>query len=165
MKITSNNRTTRQMVYISNNAEGMFLSRGALEDLNIIPKNIPSQPQESQICACIDDNSQEEGKPAGCQCPKRRPTPERPDSLPFPATKENAGKLEQWLLEAFSSSAFNTCEQQPLQMMSGVPVCIKFKDDTKPHAVHTAIPVPHHWKKQVKKDLDRDVKLLSLIHI
>ena len=43
--------------------------------------------------------------------------------------------------------------------MSGVPVCIKFKDDTKPHAVHTAIPVPHHWKKQVKKDLDRDVKL------
>ena len=29
----------------------------------------------------------------------------------------------------------------------------------KPHAVHTAIPVPHHWKRKVKQQLDRDVKL------
>lgn len=28
-----------------------------------------------------------------------------------------------------------------------------------PSAVHTLIPVPHHWKKRVKEDLDRDVKL------
>ena len=25
--------------------------------------------------------------------------------------------------------------------------------------MHTPIPVPHHWKKRVKEDLDRDIRL------
>ena len=53
LKITANNRTTRQMVYISNNVKGMFLSRGALEDLDIISNSFPLPPQHSQVNACI----------------------------------------------------------------------------------------------------------------
>ncbi len=39
---------------------------------------------------------------------------------------------------------------------------IKFKDGTTPVAVHTPIPVPHHWKEEVKNQIDRDV-LLGII--
>lgn len=34
---------------------------------------------------------------------------------------------------------------------------ITFILGAKPSAVHTPIPVPHHRKKRVKEDLDRDV--------
>ena len=43
--------------------------------------------------------------------------------------------------------------------MSGEPMEIVFKDGAQPKYVYTPIPVPHHWKKQVKDDLDRDVRL------
>ena len=36
---------------------------------------------------------------------------------------------------------------------------IEFIPGAKPTAVHTPISVPHHWKKRVKEDLDRDVAL------
>ena len=111
LKITANNRTTRQMVYISNNVKGMFLSRGALEDLGVISKSFPLPPQHSQVNACIEEGNAPPGKPGTCQCPNREPTPEVPDTLPFPATEENIPKLEQWLLTTFGSSAFNTCEE------------------------------------------------------
>ena len=85
--------------------------------------------------------------------------PDRPSTIPFPATPKNLPRLKQWLLTSFSGSAFNTCSYQPLQQMTGNPVDIKFKDEHTPYAVHTPIPVPHHWKQQVKKDIDRDVRL------
>ena len=59
----------------------------------------------------------------------------------------------------FKSSAFNICPHQPLQMMTRRPLDITFTQGAKPSAVHTPIPVPHHWKKRVKQDLDRDVAL------
>ena len=43
--------------------------------------------------------------------------------------------------------------------MTGAPVRIQFKEGAQPRAVHTPIPVPHHWKKRVKQDIDRDVRL------
>ena len=43
--------------------------------------------------------------------------------------------------------------------MSGPPVDIHFLPDAKPQAVHTPIPVPFHWKQQIKADLDQDVRL------
>ena len=43
--------------------------------------------------------------------------------------------------------------------MTGAPVEIKFRKGATPHAVHSPIPIPHHWEKQVKDDLDRDVQL------
>ena len=43
--------------------------------------------------------------------------------------------------------------------MSSKPLEIHFKSDSVPKAFHCPIPVPHHWKKRVKEDLDRDVRL------
>ena len=153
VKFYFNGRTSRQMVYISNNVEGLFLSQKALQDLDILSENFPHSCNVARSCACTLDDSD------NCNCPARNPTPERPAEIPFPPTVENVGKLENWFLQTFESSAFNTCEEQPLQEMSGTPVNIRFKEDAKPHAVHTAIPVAHYWKKKVKRDLDRDVKL------
>lgn len=41
--------------------------------------------------------------------------------------------------------------------MTGKILDITFVSDARPSAVHT--PVPRHWKKRVKQDLDRDVAL------
>ena len=54
---------------------------------------------------------------------------------------------------------FNTCTHQPLQAMTGEALKITFKPDAEPQAVHCPIPVPHHWKEDVKAALDADVKL------
>ena len=43
--------------------------------------------------------------------------------------------------------------------MQGEPVSIHFKADVTPYAVHTPIPIPHHWKERVKADIDRDTRL------
>ena len=43
--------------------------------------------------------------------------------------------------------------------MTGRALDITFIQGAKPSAVRTPIPVPHHWKKRVKQDLDRDVAL------
>ena len=43
--------------------------------------------------------------------------------------------------------------------MQGEPVSIHFKADVTPYAVHTTIPIPHHWKERVKADIDRDTRL------
>ena len=82
-----------------------------------------------------------------------------PKDAPFQATKENIGKLKNWLIERYSASTFNQCPHKPLPQMTGPPLELAIKPDTKPVAVHTASPVPMHWKDEVKTGLDRDVSL------
>ena len=67
--------------------------------------------------------------------------------------------MKKWLLEEFASSAFNQSPHQPLPVMIGEPIKLHFKEGTTPYAVHTPIPVPHHWKEKVKEDLERDIRL------
>ena len=43
-------------------------------------------------------------------------------------------------------------------MLNAKPGHIFLKPDAVPHASHTFIPVPHHWKKEVKAKLDDYVK-------
>ena len=42
--------------------------------------------------------------------------------------------------------------------MSLPPVHIHLKENAKPYGHHTPIPVPFHWKKEVKESLERDVE-------
>lgn len=60
---------------------------------------------------------------------------------------------------AFWASTFNTCPHQPLKMIEGKPLNITLIPRITPTAVYTLIPVPHHWKKRVKQDIDWDVTL------
>ena len=166
LSIEFKGRTTRQMVHISTNIDGLYLSESALKDLTIIHHKFPdianktipaATPRATQAQSTSVKNGNDHINK--CSCPQRAQPPPRPDMLPFSATEENLPLLKEWLMLAFSASAFNTCTQQTLQHMAGAPVAVKFKDGAVPHAVHTPIPIPHHWKTKVKDDLDRDVRL------
>ena len=153
---------SRQMVHISERIHGLYFSETALKQLGVIHRDFPQQ-ETSCVCiscagvspttsCCTDDGAE--------ACLERTVTPDRPDAIPFKPTIENREALEQWFLEYFSSSAFNTCTHSPLQSMTGVPMkAIQKKEDTHHPKWYTPIPVPFHWKKQVKADLDRDVRL------
>ena len=160
LRITSESGAqTRQAVYVSENVKGMYLSESALKDLGIIHPDFPRPIHNDQETRCQSGTIDEQEEEVHCKCIPRSPTPERPDALPFPATLENIPRLKEWLLHEFASSAFNICSHQQLQTMTGAPVRIQFKEGAQPRAVHTPIPVPHHWKKRVKQDIDRDVRL------
>lgn len=128
------------------------MSKSALKDLELIPHGFPNQISKTD--ASIADN-----EIAPCGCSRRETVPSKPVRVLFTPIASNWERLEQWLREHFKSSAFNTSPHQPLQVMTGRPLDITFAWGVKPSAVHTPIPVPHHWKKKVKEDLDRDVAL------
>ena len=44
-------------------------------------------------------------------------------------------------------------------MMHGPPLELHVDPAAKPHVCHTPAPVPAHWDKQVRADLERDVAL------
>ena len=148
-------RTTNQMVYISSNSKGLYLSETAIKELGLIDAEFPKQPTHANAAPQKTSNTDGED----CECIDRQSAPNRPDSIPFAPTKENVDKLKGWLIQRFASSAFNRCSHQELNEMTGTPMDIVFKEDTLPYAIHTPIPIPHHWKDKVKKDIDRDVRL------
>ena len=152
MRIRVGIRETRQVVYVSGNTSGFYLSESALKDLELIPRNFPSQTSRIDAPAIVN------GK-ALCGCPRRITVPNKLANIPFPPIASNRGRLELWLREHFKSSALNTSPHQPWQIMTGRPLDITFTQGEKPSAVHTPIPVSHHWKKRMKQDLDRDVAL------
>ena len=172
LRIEINGELTRQMVHISEKTRGFYLSESALKDLKMIPESFPLNSKKEKLrsqirvvgfvdhpCAnrvsVLDDDNEEEK----CSCIPRSTAPNRPEKIPFDPTPENVPRLKEWMLKTFAASAFNTCTHQPLQAMTGAPVEVVFKKGAKPHAVHTPIPIPHYWKKKIKQDLDRDVRL------
>ena len=100
LNISLGKYNTRQMVYISKNTKGFFLSESALKDLHLIPEDFPKSqfdsPSSSKSC-----NS----NIAPCGCLKRGDVPPVPEKIPFPPTAENRERIEKWLLEYFADSA------------------------------------------------------------
>ena len=165
MRFEINGEVTCQMVHVSKNIRGLYLSEAALLELGVIHRDFPHHTHRSEedlftagmgvssaFACCIDDGA--EG------CTERMATPSRPEKIPFEPTPENVPKLEKWLLEYFESSAFNTCTHHPLQSMTGVPMtAVRKKDGVHHPKWYTPIPVAFHWKKLVKAALDQDVRL------
>ena len=154
---------TKQMVYITKQCENFYLSKDACVKLRLIPKNFPV------VGSCPPDNvnsavsqSTIDLLPAltsPCNCQKRQMPPPVPTKLPFAATKQNRKRLEEFLLNYYASSTFNTCTHQPLPMMTGKKLRLYIDKDAKPVAYHTPIPIPIHWRDDVKAGLDQDVRL------
>ena len=115
-KITVGNVSTNQVIYICENARGLYLSESALRGLGCIS---PSFPKNSTSSCSTLSSSQEK-----CSCPRRSPTPKRPSQIPVTPSEVNVKKLEEWILEYYKSSAFNTCEHQPLPQMTADPITI-----------------------------------------
>ena len=74
-------------------------------------------------------------------------------------------KLEDWLMDKYKPSTFNTCEGKPLPMIDDPPLHIFVEPKISPHEVHTLIPVSVLWKNSVKLGLDRDRKQGAIKHV
>ena len=96
---------------------------------------------------------------APCGWPKRTQPPPTPTELPYPATKASLERLQEFLLDYYGSSTFNTCPHQRLPLMEAPPMRLMVDHSAQPVAHHQAIPVPLHWCDDVKAGLERDVQL------
>ena len=147
-------RKTRQIVYVTDSTEKVYLSREGCIALGLISEGFPTIGEAASVKQC------DESKMAGdCHCPRRQKPPPRPTTIPFPATEENKDRLQHWLLDYYKSSTFNTCEHQLLPMMDSPPLKFTIEENATPSACHKAIPVPIHWREQVKAGIDRDVRM------
>ena len=77
--------------------------------------------------------------------------------LPFP--EDRVDDLRKWIVDRYASSTFNTCPHQPLPKMKCEPVRIFVKENARPYAVHVPALIPVHFREEVKKQLDSDVRL------
>ena len=133
-------RVTRQLAYIAEEVNRVFLSKKACEDLGIIDESFPTigayamENGNTYISAVKTKKSDEQStneiispKPCEgldadtCSCPKRELPPPAPDTCPFPPIAENLGRLETWIRARYKASTFNTCNCQPLPLMKDSP--------------------------------------------
>ena len=162
--ITSSAFSTRQLVYITDGTDKMYLNKDACSALGIIPKSFPTvgevSVQNSNVqCNHTVDLKSTPDERAPCGCLKRSKPPQIPKTLPFPPTECNRLKIQNYLLEHYKSSTFNVCPHQPLPLMEGPPVRLMIREDAKPVASHKPIPVPICWSGDVKDGLDQDENL------
>ena len=155
LNISAGGKYTNQMVYIASEARKLILSEKALHDLGVIPQTFPV---ENIFPVNIENVKIVNGK-ANCGCWLRGDVPELPSTIPFMPVEANREKLENWVLQRYASTAFNTCQHQNIPKMTGPEMEIRTHEGTTPVAVHSPIPVPHHWKRQVKEGLDADCRL------
>lgn len=151
---------SRQLTYITDTSDKLFLSKEACIDLGIISDSFPTLgmtqgTHQPDTAATLHEASDA----TACTCPRRQKPPPPPTELPFPATAVNRMKLQQYLLDYYQSSTFNTCEHQPLPLMDSPPMKLMVDPNAEPVAHHTPVPVPLHWRDAVKTGLDHDVQL------
>ena len=157
--------TTKQMVYVTKDSNKLFLSREACIALHMISDKFPTIGEVNQISKIEsppnkgESISIESAITCPCECPRRELPPKKPTTIPFAPTVENRENLQNWLLDYYKSSTFNTCAHQPLPMMEGPPIHLMIDSNAKPVAVHTPIPVPLHWQEEVKAGLEQDIRL------
>ena len=150
---------TRQMVYVTDNSDQLYLSREACIELGLISKSFPKLGETFGLGSYAATEDQQISSSIICNCPKRDPPPPLPTDLPFPPDEGNRQNLHSYLLNHYRSSTFNTCEHQPLPMMRVPPMRLMVDSSAEPFACHTPIPVPLHWQEEVKAGLDQDVRL------
>ena len=92
---SGNTLETRQVVYITDSSEKLFLSREACTALGIISNNFPTIGETINAEIETEDNATDNvSSDPVCECPKREPPPPMPSTLPFPATEEYRADLE-----------------------------------------------------------------------
>ena len=139
---------TRQMTYIKDSSDKLFRSKEACIALEMILHTFPSMgvatsPHTTQHAVLHEDQTKT------CSCPRRQQPPPPPTKLPFPAVEENRVRLQQFLLDYYKSSTFNTCEHQTLPLMDTLPIKLMVDPQAEPVAHHTPVPVPLHWRDPV----------------
>ena len=140
---------TTQEVYIVKSSIDFYLSLSACRELGLVPDTFPDHApflgHTPTLASALLKATETACRPA------------RPAAIPFPPTEENIARLENWLLAHFSGTTFNT-EREPLPVMEGKPHRIHLLPGAIPYACHTPASVPKHWEKEVKSQLEEDVK-------
>ena len=144
---------TRQITYITDNSEKVFLSKEACQDLGMISQSFPKVGESN------NEMQSSEITLESCNCARRQMPPPPPTKLPVPATEKNKKYLKEFILDYYKSSTFNICSHQSLPMMKGPPMKLNIDTSAEPKAYHTPVPVPLHWQEEVKKGIDQDVNL------
>ena len=98
-----------------------------MQYLGCLPSTGPHPPDQSEICATVDA----EENLAPCGCPTWSPTPPPPDAALFPIieTEECRKRLQEWLLNYYSSTTFNSCPHQESKGMSRLLVKLAIKPE------------------------------------
>ena len=78
---------TRQILYVTDSADKLFISREACTSLGMISEDFPAIGEMASLYM----NNQSS---TICECPRRRQPPPRPTALPFPATQKKCTKAE-----------------------------------------------------------------------
>ena len=146
VSVMHNGQSADTEVYFAQGVKHMYLSLDVCKKINVVHKeflhvDLSSIPNISNITIAE----------------RVERLPSRPAYIPYSATEENIPKLEAWLQEKFSSTTFNTTD--PLPLMSGKPHKFHLKENAIPFAAHTPIPIPHHWKDEVKRQLEKDTEM------
>ena len=140
-KFTIKSNKTLQPLYICDKVDKIYLSHKGCTDTNILPTSFPypmfNNPTVSSISTSDPKTNQ-----------LQRTPPPRPDKLPHPPTEENIPLLEKFILDQFNDTAFNKSPLFP--SMCTKPAQIHLKPGYIPYAHHVPIPVPFHWKEEVK---------------
>ena len=142
---------TKQPVYICEKVDRLYFSKQGCVQVNILSRDYPRpmHPPKAHVHSLNIDNL----LPAPPTTPRLAP-PARPAKLPYPPTTENIPKLEQYIRDKFSATVFNN--SPPFPVLSGPAAKIHQKENAILVNRHTPVPLPHHWKAEVKASLDRD---------
>ena len=184
---TGKHFNSKQLFYVSPEVNDIYLSKNCCQDLQTIPVNFPAvgscppTPVTAAVASATEKVSGEKttapdtgpgvtipqcsnnGVTSGsepCSCPRRTLPPSTVPPLPCAPTEENLPIIKKHILKHFAASSFNTCQRQPLPMMSGSePLKLFIDPAAKPVAIHTPSQVPLHWKQAVNDALDMDERL------
>ena len=140
--------TNTEVIYVAKEVKGLFISRRSLQDLGCLPTTWPHPADRTLSCSAIEEENL-----APCGCPVRSTTPVPISNPPFPIkeTEECRERLQEWLLNYYSSSSYNYCPHQESQGMTGPPVKLAIKPFAELQCHTKPFKVPLHWKKQVEE--------------
>ena len=106
--------STKQLCYVCDRVDRVYLSRQGLADLNCIIPDFPI-PAPDPTVAATETNDENNDQ---CNCPIRSSQPPLlPTELP-PGIEHSSEQLKTWLLNYYGATTFNTCEHQQLPMMT-----------------------------------------------
>ena len=143
-KLSLGDNSTIQNVFVCENINRFYLSKKGCISLRIVHKDFP-QPMKG--------TSEEKIAPQNGLHTK---LPKRPKEMPYQPTADNIPKLEKYLLDVFSKTAFNACKNEFFPKMTGVPKAkIHLKNDAEPFFRPVPNILPHYWRKPTKELLDQ----------
>ena len=110
-----------QICYVTDVIEGAYLNREACTILAMIPSDFLGSATQQPMSVSSAAASPRDDE-CDCSCRIRSEPPSLPTALPFHATDANRAFLQNWILDRYRSSTFNTCECQTLPLMEGPPL-------------------------------------------